>query len=81
MVPTAGVEPAQVAPLAPQTSASTNFATSARKHCHSLTDYFGGSVGFGTAGGGAAGGEPPREGTVVDADFEEVDERKKNKSA
>src|SRR6266481_813715 len=29
MVPTAGVEPAQVAPLAPQTSASTNFATSA----------------------------------------------------
>src|ERR1700678_2976365 len=28
MVPTAGVEPAQVAPLAPQTSASTNFATS-----------------------------------------------------
>jgi hypothetical protein len=30
MVPTAGVEPAQVAPLAPQTSASTNFATSAR---------------------------------------------------
>src|SRR5882757_4963570 len=33
MVPTAGVEPAQVAPLAPQTSASTNFATSA---CHAL---------------------------------------------
>jgi molecular chaperone DnaK len=33
-------------------------------------------------GGGAAGGEPPpRDGTVVDADFEEVDERKKNKSA
>ena len=32
MVPTAGVEPAQVAPLAPQTSASTNFATSA--FCH-----------------------------------------------
>ena len=30
MVPTAGLEPAQVAPLAPQTSASTNFATSAR---------------------------------------------------
>src|ERR1700735_22251 len=29
MVPTAGLEPAQVAPLAPQTSASTNFATSA----------------------------------------------------
>jgi hypothetical protein len=29
MVPTAGVEPAQVAPLAPQASASTNFATSA----------------------------------------------------
>jgi hypothetical protein len=28
-VPTAGLEPAQVAPLAPQTSASTNFATSA----------------------------------------------------
>ncbi len=35
MVPTAGVEPAQVAPLAPQTSASTNFATSARiMHTH-----------------------------------------------
>src|SRR5580693_528294 len=33
MVPTAGLEPAQVAPLAPQTSASTNFATSA---CHGL---------------------------------------------
>jgi molecular chaperone DnaK len=31
--------------------------------------------------GGAAGGETPRDGTVVDADFEEVDERKKNKSA
>ena len=30
---------------------------------------------------GAAGGETPRDGTVVDADFEEVDERKKNKSA
>jgi hypothetical protein len=29
MVPTAGLEPAQIAPLAPQTSASTNFATSA----------------------------------------------------
>jgi hypothetical protein len=29
MVPTAGLEPAQVAPLAPQASASTNFATSA----------------------------------------------------
>jgi hypothetical protein len=29
LVPTAGLEPAQVAPLAPQTSASTNFATSA----------------------------------------------------
>jgi hypothetical protein len=34
MVPTAGLEPAQVAPLAPQTSASTNFATSAG-HGHS----------------------------------------------
>ena len=33
MVPTAGLEPAQIAPLAPQTSASTNFATSA---CHGL---------------------------------------------
>ena len=29
VVPTAGLEPAQVAPLAPQASASTNFATSA----------------------------------------------------
>ncbi len=39
-----------------------------------------GAAGAGGAGGGA-GGETPREGTVVDADFEEVDERKKNKSA
>src|SRR5579859_3393120 len=54
MVPTAGVEPAQVAPLAPQTSASTNFATSAEKTL-SLTDYFAGAVGFGAAGAGAAG--------------------------
>src|SRR6267154_5858857 len=68
MVPTAGVEPAQVAPLAPQTSASTNFATSARKHCHSLTDYFGGSVGFGTAGAGAAGGAAGAAGGVAGAD-------------
>src|SRR6202035_2675757 len=72
MVPTAGVEPAQVAPLAPQTSASTNFATSARKHCHSLTvyfltDYFGGSVGFGTAGAGAAGGAAGAAGGVAGA--------------
>ena len=37
--------------------------------------------GPGAAPGGAAGGEPPRDSTVVDADFEEVDERKKNKSA
>jgi molecular chaperone DnaK len=35
----------------------------------------------GGAAGGATGGETPRDGTVVDADFEEVDERKKNKSA
>jgi hypothetical protein len=35
LVPTAGLEPAQVAPLAPQTSASTNFATSAWI-CHGL---------------------------------------------
>ncbi len=45
----------------------------------------GAAPGAGAAGGptgGAAGGEaPPRDGTVVDADFEEVDERKKNKSA
>jgi molecular chaperone DnaK len=37
--------------------------------------------GGGGPAGGAAGGETPRDGTVVDADFEEVDERKKNKSA
>jgi hypothetical protein len=57
MVPTAGLEPAQVAPLAPQTSASTNFATSAGM-IQSLTIYFEGSVGFGStgAGVGAAGG-------------------------
>jgi molecular chaperone DnaK len=40
----------------------------------------GGAAGAGAPGGGG-GAEPPREGTVVDADFEEVDERKKNKSA
>ncbi|MEJ0072146.1 MAG: molecular chaperone DnaK [Pseudomonadota bacterium] len=41
----------------------------------------GGGPAGGAPGGGAAGGETPRDGTVVDADFEEVDERKKNKSA
>ena len=40
MVPTAGLEPAQVAPLAPQTSASTNFATSARINKNSCTKLF-----------------------------------------
>jgi molecular chaperone DnaK len=43
----------------------------------------GGDAGGGPGGaaGGAAAGEPPRDSTVVDADFEEVDQHKKNKSA
>jgi molecular chaperone DnaK len=41
----------------------------------------GAAPGGDAAPGAAAAGEPPRDGTVVDADFEEVDERKKNKSA
>ena len=82
LVPTAGLEPAQVAPLAPQTSASTNFATSAwifmgfaqtfpgvrgrtpsiqrrfapARMIQSLTNYFGGSVGFCSTGGGVGVG-------------------------
>src|SRR5277367_5454734 len=67
MVPTAGVEPAQVAPLAPQTSASTNFATSAWIiTSFAQTPYFfDGAAGAGATGCAAAAASAARSNTLA----------------
>jgi hypothetical protein len=71
MVPTAGLEPAQVAPLAPQTSASTNSATSActwasKKKSRGLA-HFGGVGGTGATGVDVGAGAGAGTGFVAGA--------------
>src|SRR5271165_6587725 len=68
MVPTAGLEPAQVAPLAPQTSASTNFATSAIHQSSDQANHFawnGSIIDHGRFAGAAGVPDAGTEGAVA----------------